>query len=261
MQSRREWIGRLLALVGLAGLTRRGDAAAMPTKVTQADTHYQDRPNNGQMCGVCKFYIPAGGQAGSGMMSGNMGPGMIAAGACDLVDASARWAGAFSTDRSLPDRGPSSVWERRRMKARLTKRPYDRHPATKPHVPKVKGKTDNAARAESHAAAQAFPDAPARCARCGVAGGAVGWRDKAGAFHEIDPAPLLARGLRLPCDVLARNHVVVHVVRIVLAALPNGGNAPAPLCQRCRMQTRARNRPRGRAAAERHAAMRTLDLF
>lgn len=86
MLSRREWIGRLSALVGLAGVTRRGDAAETPAKVTQAVAHYQDRPNNMRMCGMCKFYIPPGGRAGSGMMGGNMGPGMMAAGDCERVE-------------------------------------------------------------------------------------------------------------------------------------------------------------------------------
>jgi hypothetical protein len=46
------------------------------------------------VCGACKFFISAGGQAGGmmgggmgrGMMSGNMRPGMMAAGTCQLVD-------------------------------------------------------------------------------------------------------------------------------------------------------------------------------
>lgn len=86
MLSRREWIGRLLTLVGLAGVTPRSDAAEAPAKVTQADAHYQDHPNDRQMCGMCKFYIPSGGRAGSGMMSGSMGPGMMAAATCEVVE-------------------------------------------------------------------------------------------------------------------------------------------------------------------------------
>jgi hypothetical protein len=94
MFSRRECIVRLLTLPGLAGLAARG-AAETAAKVTKAATHYRERPNNMQMCGMCKFYIPRGGQAGSsmmggqtgpGMMGGHMGPGMMGAGSCELVE-------------------------------------------------------------------------------------------------------------------------------------------------------------------------------
>ncbi len=85
MLSRREWIGRLLTLAGMAGLATRG-AAETTAKVTKTAAHYQDRPNNMQMCGMCKFYIPPGGHAGSGMMGGQMGPGMMGAGTCELVE-------------------------------------------------------------------------------------------------------------------------------------------------------------------------------
>ena len=85
MHSRREWIGWLLVLPGMLGLTRSG-AGETPGKVTKAAAHYQEHPSNGQMCGMCKFYIPPGGQAGSGMMGGQMGPGMMAAGTCEVVE-------------------------------------------------------------------------------------------------------------------------------------------------------------------------------
>ena len=100
MISRREWIGRLVTLAGLAGLARRGRAAEAPSKISKQAAKYQDRPNAMQMCGMCKFYIPPGGRAGSGttggqtgpgmmgrgMMGGHMGPGMRADGTCDLVE-------------------------------------------------------------------------------------------------------------------------------------------------------------------------------
>jgi hypothetical protein len=100
MLSRRGWIGRALGLAGLVGLTRRGRAAETPSKVSKEVAKYQDHPNNMQMCGMCKFYIPPGGRAGAGMMGGQMGPGMMGggmmggqmgpglmgAGACGLVD-------------------------------------------------------------------------------------------------------------------------------------------------------------------------------
>src|SRR5215469_10923341 len=98
MLSRREWIYRLLALAGVAGLIGHGRAAETPGNKTSKETaKYQDHPNNMQMCGMCKFYIPAGGKAGEGMMGGQMGPGMMgqgmmrggnmmAAGTCQVVE-------------------------------------------------------------------------------------------------------------------------------------------------------------------------------
>lgn len=86
MLSRRESIGRILTLVGLAAATGRGVAAETPAKATQTAVRYQDHPNNGQMCGMCKFYIPPGGHAGAGMMGGTMGPGMMGVGGCELVE-------------------------------------------------------------------------------------------------------------------------------------------------------------------------------
>ena len=94
MLSRREWIGRLLALAGVAGLTGRGHAAETPAnKVSKETAKYQDHPNNMQMCGMCKFYIPRGGHAGSGMMGGHMMDGdhmggMMGAGTCKAVEGS-----------------------------------------------------------------------------------------------------------------------------------------------------------------------------
>jgi hypothetical protein len=96
----------ILRLSAVAGVTMAGQAIAeqtqqtpadTPTKATQAAVQYQDRPKNMQMCGMCKFYIPSGGQSGSGMMGGRMGPGMMgrqmgpgmmAAGSCALVEGS-----------------------------------------------------------------------------------------------------------------------------------------------------------------------------
>ena len=95
MLSRREWIGRLLALAGVAALAP-ADMAVAAGKVGKAAAKYQDTPKNGQMCGTCKFYIPPGGRAGDGMMGGRMmgegmmggrmGPGMMAAGTCQVVE-------------------------------------------------------------------------------------------------------------------------------------------------------------------------------
>ena len=81
---RRSLMGRLLALIGLA-LPPKYGAAATTSQATKAEVHYQDTPNAGQMCGMCKFFIPPGGKAGTGMMGGAMGPGMMAGGTCQLV--------------------------------------------------------------------------------------------------------------------------------------------------------------------------------
>ncbi len=67
MLSRRKCMLRLSAL---AGTTLAPCALAQtpqsPTKVTQAAVRYQDRPNNMQMCGMCKFYIPQEARVGMG---------------------------------------------------------------------------------------------------------------------------------------------------------------------------------------------------
>ena len=73
MLSRRAWIARLSTFLGVAGIARVTQSEETPTKVTQEAAHYQDHPNNMQMCGMCKFYIPPGGQAGGGMMGGGWG--------------------------------------------------------------------------------------------------------------------------------------------------------------------------------------------
>jgi hypothetical protein len=85
MVSRRQCIARLLMLPGLVVLAARG-AAETAAKVSKTEAQYRDRPNNMQMCGMCKFYVPRGGPAGSGMMGGQMGPGMMGAGTCELVE-------------------------------------------------------------------------------------------------------------------------------------------------------------------------------
>ncbi len=78
----REMLSRRRRLRGsiLVALTRQAGAEETPTKITQAAAQYQDHPKNMQMCGMCKFYIPPGGQAGSGMMGGRMGQGQMGRG-------------------------------------------------------------------------------------------------------------------------------------------------------------------------------------
>lgn len=88
MHSRREWITWLVTLPAAVGLARAG-VAQTSGKISQEAAKYQDAPQNGQMCGMCKFYIPPGGEAGSGMMGGAMGPGMMTApGTCQVVEGS-----------------------------------------------------------------------------------------------------------------------------------------------------------------------------
>ena len=95
-------MGRLLAVTGGMGLIWRAHAADAPVKQVSKETaKYQDHPNNMQMCGMCKFYMPPGGQAGSGMMGGQMMSrdhmggmmggqrgSMMAAGTCQVVEGS-----------------------------------------------------------------------------------------------------------------------------------------------------------------------------
>ena len=86
--SRREWMTWLLSLPAVVGLSRTG-VAQTAGKISQAAAQYQDVPKNGQMCGMCKFFIAPGGQAGGGMMGGGMGPGMMATpGTCQVVEGS-----------------------------------------------------------------------------------------------------------------------------------------------------------------------------
>ena len=85
--SRRNWLKAVAAATtGIAALPfLEGTARAAPAKITKAIAHYQDRPHDGKMCGMCKHFIPAGGEAGHGMMGGAMGPGMMRAGLCQVV--------------------------------------------------------------------------------------------------------------------------------------------------------------------------------
>lgn len=85
--SRRNWLKAVAAAAtGIAALPfLEGTARAAPAKITKAIAHYQDRPHDGKMCGMCKHFIPAGGEAGHGMMGGAMGPGMMRAGLCQVV--------------------------------------------------------------------------------------------------------------------------------------------------------------------------------
>ncbi len=85
--SRRAWLKTtIMAISGAAALPLLGRAAeAAPPKVSKAVAHYQDHPVGRKMCGTCRYFIPAGGVTGRGMMGGAMGPGMMRAGHCRVV--------------------------------------------------------------------------------------------------------------------------------------------------------------------------------
>ncbi|MDA8120778.1 hypothetical protein [Acidiferrobacter thiooxydans] len=85
--SRRKWLKTVAtAATGIAALPFLASTAqAAPAKLTKAMAHYQDQPHDGKMCARCKHFIPAGGKAGHGMMGGAMGPGMMHAGLCQVV--------------------------------------------------------------------------------------------------------------------------------------------------------------------------------
>ncbi|HVB49452.1 MAG TPA: hypothetical protein VNF69_13800 [Burkholderiales bacterium] len=87
--SRRTWLKQstfVAAAAALYWLLDPSPAAPKTTgKATKASVHYQDRPIDGKMCGMCRYFIPPGGEAGHGMMGGTMGPGMMSEAACQLV--------------------------------------------------------------------------------------------------------------------------------------------------------------------------------
>ncbi len=88
--SRRAWLKRTVqtvAAVAVYSSVSESVVAATETakKATKASVHYQGYPSDGRACGSCKYFIPPNGKAGSGMMGGTMGPGMMRDGTCQLV--------------------------------------------------------------------------------------------------------------------------------------------------------------------------------
>ena len=88
--SRRSWL-KNIAVVAVAAALPAGTASAAAEsgkekKVAKAVVHYQDQPNAGKMCGMCRYFIPVGGTAGHGTMGGMMGPQMMAEGSCQVVE-------------------------------------------------------------------------------------------------------------------------------------------------------------------------------
>lgn len=90
--SRRSWLKNIAIVALSATLPAASESAAASTqpgerkKVSKTEVHYQNHPNAGKMCGMCRYFIPPGGMAGQGMMGGMMGPAaMMEGGTCQVV--------------------------------------------------------------------------------------------------------------------------------------------------------------------------------
>jgi hypothetical protein len=91
------------------------------------------------------------------------------------------------------------------------------------------------------------------CQICGAAERAWGFYDRAGYFHEIDPAPLVALGIKPPADILTTEGIR-HIIRVALVVAH--ADDLAALCRRCHLILFVRRR-----ALLRHIEMGTPDLF
>ncbi|WP_156782760.1 hypothetical protein [Acidihalobacter yilgarnensis] len=89
--SRRAWIKKSLTVISVVAFYPFSGSAAetkSDQKITKISARYQDRPHKGEMCGMCKHFIPPGGAAGQGMMGDmmkSMGPKMMRDGHCQIV--------------------------------------------------------------------------------------------------------------------------------------------------------------------------------
>ncbi len=84
--SRRKWLSSATVFTATAGAFSLAPASSSAEgKVSKSTAQYQDYPKAMQMCGMCKYFITANGRRG-GMMGGGMGPGMMAAGTCQVVE-------------------------------------------------------------------------------------------------------------------------------------------------------------------------------
>lgn len=86
--SRRAWFTKLMLLLAAAGIAPQS-ASATEGKAGKSAVHYQDFPNQMQMCSMCKYFT--GGMMGDGMMGGKMmGRGMMGhgmmTGECQVVE-------------------------------------------------------------------------------------------------------------------------------------------------------------------------------
>ncbi len=88
--SRRKWLTSVALLTGTAGASSLLPyLSSAQGKASKSAVQYQDYPKQGKACWTCKFFNSAGGRRrgmmGCGMMDG-MGPGMMAAGTCQVVE-------------------------------------------------------------------------------------------------------------------------------------------------------------------------------
>ncbi len=57
--SRRRILGVIAAgSLGIASAAAHAQDAPVAQKQSKAEAQYQDRPNNGQLCGICAFFVP-----------------------------------------------------------------------------------------------------------------------------------------------------------------------------------------------------------
>jgi hypothetical protein len=79
--SRRFWLKRLALFSAAAGMPALLSSTSAGAKASKTAVNYRDYPKRMQMCHMCKFYESEG-----GTRSGMMGGGMMAAGACEVVE-------------------------------------------------------------------------------------------------------------------------------------------------------------------------------
>jgi hypothetical protein len=93
--TRRHWLTTAAVFTATAGSSLLASSSSAQGKISKAAARYRDYPKMMQMCGMCKYFISAngqrggmmgGGMMGGGMMGRGMGPGMMAAGTCEVVE-------------------------------------------------------------------------------------------------------------------------------------------------------------------------------
>lgn len=85
--SRRRWLIKSALFAAAGGAPPLSSSAnSAEGKASKSVVHYQDHRNQMQMCGMCKFFISAAGGGGGAMGGGMMEQGMMAAGACQVVE-------------------------------------------------------------------------------------------------------------------------------------------------------------------------------